>query len=222
MGRPPVGKVAMTGAERTRLYRLKHGTVTPVTKPAPDALAQELAAAQQRIRELEAALAAKPASKPVSEELRQLRGELMRSQLEAGRLQQELAEARRAEPKQVAELRRINASLERELARRDSAAKAAKTKAEKPPLPPDEVRERRIKALTTQVQNLKQLLSVHEQHFAETARQKGLMPPQTVRLISKALHSDNGVPSAELLENALKAFNSWKADNKAARSARPA
>jgi len=33
MGRPPIGKVAMTGAERTRLYRLKRGAAAPVTKP---------------------------------------------------------------------------------------------------------------------------------------------------------------------------------------------
>ena len=54
MGRPPIGKVAMTGAERTRLYRLKHGTAKPVTKhvtkpTSPDhaALAQELAAVKR-------------------------------------------------------------------------------------------------------------------------------------------------------------------------------
>jgi hypothetical protein len=62
MGRPPIGKVAMTGAERMRLYRRKHGTAKPVTKPAaPDhtALVQELAqakaelaAAKARITEL--------------------------------------------------------------------------------------------------------------------------------------------------------------------------
>ena len=60
MGRPPIGKVAMTGSERVRRYRLKHGLdkpVTkqrgPVTKPAGadrDALAQ----ARARIAELEA------------------------------------------------------------------------------------------------------------------------------------------------------------------------
>jgi hypothetical protein len=63
MGRPPIGKVAMSGAERTRLYRLKHGTAEPVTKhvtkPAGhvhDALVRELAAARARIAELEAKL----------------------------------------------------------------------------------------------------------------------------------------------------------------------
>jgi hypothetical protein len=66
MGRPPIGKVAMTGAERTRLYRRRHGADKPVTKPvtkqasaaADAALAQaraELKQAKARIAELEAA-----------------------------------------------------------------------------------------------------------------------------------------------------------------------
>jgi hypothetical protein len=61
MGRPPSGKVAMTGAERTRLYRHRHATAKPVTKPVtkpadPDhtALMTELARAKARIAELEA------------------------------------------------------------------------------------------------------------------------------------------------------------------------
>ena len=59
MGRPPIGNVAMTGAERVRRYRLKHGNakpVTKVTKPSSDntALAKELAQAKARIAELEA------------------------------------------------------------------------------------------------------------------------------------------------------------------------
>jgi hypothetical protein len=60
MGRPSIGKVAMTGAERTRLYRLKHSAAKPVTKPVTTlgtdaaALEQELAQAKARIAELEA------------------------------------------------------------------------------------------------------------------------------------------------------------------------
>jgi hypothetical protein len=70
MGRPPIGKTAMTGAERVRRYRAKHGTkpVTKrhasVTKPEVDkatraakaeiaALAKELAQAKTRITEVE-------------------------------------------------------------------------------------------------------------------------------------------------------------------------
>jgi hypothetical protein len=61
MGRPPIGKRAMSGAERVRRYRLKHGTDRPVTKPvtkpaiAGDAMAQELA--QQAAVTLDAATA---------------------------------------------------------------------------------------------------------------------------------------------------------------------
>jgi hypothetical protein len=67
MGRPPVGKVAMTGAERMRLHRLKHGTRAPVTKQrAPvtkhpvtksgadvASLQAELAQAKARLAEVE-------------------------------------------------------------------------------------------------------------------------------------------------------------------------
>jgi hypothetical protein len=45
MGRPPIGKVAMTGGERVQRYRLKHPVTKPVTK---------LGALEARIRELEA------------------------------------------------------------------------------------------------------------------------------------------------------------------------
>ena len=68
MGRRPIGKTAMSGAERVRRYRRKHGTGRPATKPVtkqalPDhatlvkqlALAkQELALLKVRIAELEA------------------------------------------------------------------------------------------------------------------------------------------------------------------------
>jgi hypothetical protein len=44
----------------------------------------------------------------------------------------------------------------------------------------------------------------------------GAMFSDAVRLISKALHSDHA-PTAKDREDGLKAFNSWKADNRAAR-----
>jgi hypothetical protein len=56
MGRPPIGKTAMTDAERMRRYRLKHGKDKPVTKPASPKLVKELAQAKARIAELEAKL----------------------------------------------------------------------------------------------------------------------------------------------------------------------
>ena len=60
MSRRPIGETAMTGAERARRLRQKHGTVTKVTKPTDPDTAQltgQLAQAEARIRDLEAQLA---------------------------------------------------------------------------------------------------------------------------------------------------------------------
>src|SRR6516162_5848792 len=65
MGRPPIGKEAMTGAERMRLYRLTHGTAKPVTKPVtkpaaagPDRRDEEIARLKARVAELARAMVA--------------------------------------------------------------------------------------------------------------------------------------------------------------------
>jgi hypothetical protein len=50
MDRPPIGKVAMTGAERVRRYRQKHGANAPVTKP----VTKQDRTDDTRVRELEA------------------------------------------------------------------------------------------------------------------------------------------------------------------------
>ena len=56
MGRRPIGTVAMTGAERTRLYRERQPK--PVTKDERiRELEKELARERARIRELESELA---------------------------------------------------------------------------------------------------------------------------------------------------------------------
>jgi hypothetical protein len=49
MGRPPIGKVAMSGAERMRRLRAKHPVTKPVTKPA----SADSARLEARIRKLE-------------------------------------------------------------------------------------------------------------------------------------------------------------------------
>jgi hypothetical protein len=55
MGRPPIGKVAMTGAERTRLYRLRRGPAKPAPKSdAHAALKAENAALKAAIEKLKA------------------------------------------------------------------------------------------------------------------------------------------------------------------------
>src|SRR5262245_31096910 len=53
MGRPPIGKVAMTSTERVHRFRAKHRTGKPETKRNET----EIARLKARIRELEAALA---------------------------------------------------------------------------------------------------------------------------------------------------------------------
>jgi hypothetical protein len=189
MGRPPIGKTAMTGAERTRLYRLKRGAAKPVTKPVTKtggtgaaALQKELAGAKARIEELEKAGAVA-----------------------------------------AAKIAALKAELHETLGNRfvPGEHEPARPKADKSPLPPDEVRERRIKALTTQVRNLKQLLSVHEQHYAEAVTAAGGMLPETRRAIDKVLHPDSRATEADRNE-ACKGWNVWKNDNDKARRRRRA
>jgi hypothetical protein len=62
MGRPPIGKVAMTGAERTRLYRERQPK--PVTIDARiRELEKELARERARVRKLESELEGQPGRK---------------------------------------------------------------------------------------------------------------------------------------------------------------
>jgi GTP1/Obg family GTP-binding protein len=135
MPRRPLGEKAMTAAERQRKRREQLRKENPVLTDR-----QKLLAAQQRVRVLEAALAAKPASKPArpapaSEELRQLHGKLLEAKFESDHLREQLAKAKAAEPEQVSALRQRVRDLEQEHARRDGAARAAQTKAEKPAWP---------------------------------------------------------------------------------------
>jgi hypothetical protein len=58
MGRPPIGKVAMTTAERVRRYRLKHPD-KPVTKHDKLAAAKaEIAALKQELAQAKSEIAA--------------------------------------------------------------------------------------------------------------------------------------------------------------------
>jgi hypothetical protein len=70
MGRPPIGKVAMTNAERVRRHRAQFRNTNPVTKPKPvtdtaevAALRHVLAAAKARIAELERGVRPKKSAK---------------------------------------------------------------------------------------------------------------------------------------------------------------
>jgi hypothetical protein len=108
MGRPPIGKVAMSGAERVRLYRLRHGADRPVTKPVTEPGAGNAG--------------------------------------EVAALRQELAQAR-------AELAKASARAQELEGERHARFGPKRHRTEKPPLPPDEARERTIKAQATQIRN---------------------------------------------------------------------
>jgi hypothetical protein len=83
----------------------------------------------------------------------------------------------------------------------------------RPPLPPDEQRDRRIKALTTANQNLRVKVRHLEQHFEDAIAKAGGMSFKTQSAIAKALHPDVSPADREAARpNAYKLFNAWKAD----------
>jgi hypothetical protein len=144
MGRPPIGKVAMTSTERVHKFRAKH---RPETKRSETRSAAAVAKLEARIRELEAELA-------------------------------------------------------RERQRREiNKRHAAKPKAEKPPLPPDEARERTIKGLRTRIRNLEAEWSALH------------MPRATQNKVATVLHPDKRKHASEVdKDEAYKLFNAWKSD----------
>jgi cell division septum initiation protein DivIVA len=198
MGRPPIGKVAMTGAERTRLYRLKHSPVTkPVTKPAGGFSREEL------VQELTMLVGENAAQRAEIEQLRKA----------AATAKAATAKAAKAEPgptwDELLMEQRENSRLQKRVHDLEKAL-GAKPKAEKAPLPPDEVRERRIKALTTQVRNLKQLVSMHEQHYAEAVAKVGGLPRSTKIAVDKVLHPDTRGHATEAdKDEASQLWNAW-------------
>ena len=140
MPRHPQGDKAMTGAERQRHWRERLQQAEPpsvklareaakAAQTSVSASSQELVEARAEIERLRAQLASKPASATDAERFSLL--------MENTRLKKLLAGARKAEPEQIAVLRRQIDRLQAEHARRDAAAKAAKTKAAKPVSPVD-------------------------------------------------------------------------------------
>jgi hypothetical protein len=200
MGRPPLGDFAMTDAERQRRHRDKFRDKHPVTKQANldaavaemvqgqmqamDQVQAHLRAAKARIKELESVLAA------------------------AGDT---------AKDARIAKLETDIAALKAELADRvgDRFAprerRATKPKAEKPPLPPDEVRDREIKRLKTRVRNLTAELHVTREWHKGKADGSESMSFQTMSAISKALHLESRRNLTDTqLDEACKAFTAWK------------
>ena len=129
-----------------------------------------------------------------------------------GKLEEELAQAQARIAEMEEEVRGLRLHI-----RFGPKRRAAKPKAEKPPLPPEEARDRRIKALTTENQNLKK----HVLYLLEHSRDgSGSMSFATQSAIAKCLHPDHS-PSEADRATACRLFTSWKADNnKAQRKAR--
>ena len=75
---------------------------------------------------------------------------------------------------------------------------AGKPTTDKPPLPPDEARDRRIKALSTQVQNLRARIA----WYTEQAAKRGIMTFTAMAAISKALHPEHEPSTADIEEEA--------------------
>lgn len=100
------------------------------------------------------------------------------------------------------------------------ARRAAKPKAEKAPLPPDEERDRQIKALKTANQNLRRKNIFLTQYYDDAIALVGGMPFATQSAIAKCLHPDH-TPSEAERADACRLFNAWKADkDKAKRGTR--
>jgi predicted nucleic acid-binding Zn-ribbon protein len=196
-----------TNAERQRRYiqRLKARAagVTNASDTAGEiaALKQELTQAKARIAELEAA-------RPTERDGKDPRvAELQRE------LQQAKARITEMGLERAAERQAFRDEWERRAAK-------AKPKAEKPPLPPDEARDRQIKSLKTRVRTLMSELHDVREHAKEVQGKTGSMDFQTMSAIAKALHPDRKPSEAEweaLRDKALKLFTAWKADKDKAR-----
>jgi hypothetical protein len=99
MGRPPIGKVAMTAAERLRRHRLKH---RPEQKPGENAA---LARAYERMAELErevARLKAAPVTKPSADDTTPLKARIRDLEAEVARLRAAATAQRRPESRGTA------------------------------------------------------------------------------------------------------------------------
>jgi outer membrane murein-binding lipoprotein Lpp len=192
MGRPPIGERAMTEAERKRRLRaLAKARIAEQVKPASSdhaALVKELAQAKARIAEL---------TKAGVDEITALKEELAQAKEHITEMGLQYAAQRQA----------FRDEWKRRMA-------TAKPRAEKPPLPPDEVRDRRIKALTTEVQNLKAQVRHMKQHAEDVQGKTGSMSFPTMSAIAKVLHPEQRKHLTrreldEKLDVACKAFNAW-------------
>jgi hypothetical protein len=130
-------------------------------------------------------------------------------------LQKELAQAKARLHGLEAEVAALKVELALSVGGRFAPRQRSKLKAEKPPLPPDEERDRQIKGLKTRVQNLR--VQLHAEREWHRHKDGGSMSFQTVSAISKVLHPDVAAPNKAEREQAYKLFTAWKADKDKAR-----
>ena len=208
MGRRPIGERAMTAAEKQRRYRERH------SQPKPAQVDGEVERLRAENADLRAKLAGALERKPAVDD-----GEVEHLKARIAELEVKLAR-KPADHAEVEQLKaRIKALEAYEIAVLKGEARLAfkryepaKPKAEKPPLPPDEVRDRRIKALTTEVRNLKAQLRASAQHYAEAIEKAGGMPRETRIAIDKCLHPDGNASEADK-GAAIRGWNAWKNTN---------
>jgi hypothetical protein len=192
--------VDRTNAERQRRYieRLKARAKDAAATVSNAALEKELAQAKARNAELE----------------RELTSERERRQA---------AEAAPRDNKddRIAELEAEIRGLRLHI-RFGPKRRPAEPKAEKPPLPPDEERDRIIKGLKTRVRNLTAELHHEWEHAEKVQSQTGAMDFRTTSAIAKCLFPDQRHNATEAdKDKACRAFTAWKADSdKARRKAR--
>jgi hypothetical protein len=107
-----------------------------------------------------------------------------------------------------AEIAALKAELHDALgARFTPRPRAAKPKPERPPLPPDEERDRQIKSLKTRVRNLTAELLAMREWKGDGSR----MSFTTMSAIAKCLHPDH-TPSEAQRAEAIRLFTAWKSD----------
>jgi ABC-type phosphate transport system auxiliary subunit len=133
---------------------------------------------------------------------------LLRMKIENDELRRLLAASRKAEPEQIANLRRDIERLQAEHTRRDAASKVTEAARERVANDP------RIAQLQKANSALRKEIAAMREHFEKQSQKQGMMSFKTVSMISKALHPDSK-PSDHDREEAFKAFSGWKADRNA-------
>jgi phage shock protein A len=198
MGRPPIGKTAMSGAERMRRLRAKRPVTKPVTKPDT----ADTAKLEARIHELEDELARERDRRESAEAKAKTA-----AHQDAGALEDRL---KRFEIE--------NAMVRKALRVAEAHAKKlqeAKPRAPRPVMPESEAVARlnkTIKELRSEIKHIRQW------HDNEMSR-KGKMPLETFRAVVRCLHPQSrGDATPKQIDEACGLFMEWKKDQDKAKA----